>query len=230
MSILRLVNSRLYVLLNSLDDVDKLPNWPHNNYYYNDLPITQEDIPELIRLACNFELFYSDLEGELWIPVHAWRILGNFAAKEAIVPLINCFEEYCECDFASEELSFVFAKIGPVAVDDLEDYLYSPHNFENSKILATCSIGKIALNHDSCSSECIDILADFLEQSDSDFQMLNGIIIGILIDLKAVSRISTIREAFERNIVNLVVVGDIEDVEIALNLRKSRDTVRQPLF
>ncbi len=223
-------NSTLYPLLSNLGSCEKLHFWPQNNDYYNDLPITKKDIPELINLACNLEFFSSKLEEKLWIPVHAWRILGNFAATEAIKPLIDCFSKYYRYEFATEELPSVFSKIGPVAIEDLTNHLYNPHNSEDSKILATEAIGEIALNHDSYHEECIDILANFLEQPNNNFRALNGIIIGVLQALKAVSKITNIRHAFNRDIVDLRIVGDIEDVEIALNLRQTRETVRAPLF
>jgi hypothetical protein len=222
-------DSTLYNLLSNFGSCENLIDWPQNNYY-SDLPITKNDIPELIDLASNLELFLSSLEEELWIPVHAWRILGNFTATEASKSLVNCLSEYCICDFACDELPLVFAMIGSAAIGDLRDYLYNSDNSEDSKILAVEAIGKIALKHDSCREDCVEILANFLDQSNEQFKRLNGVIIWVLQDLQAVFKINSIRNAFERDIVDLVIVGDIEDVEIALNLRTERETVRAPIF
>ena len=55
------------------------------------------------------------------------------------------------------------------------------------------------------------------------FETANGMI-GNLVDLKAVESISSIRRAFEKNCVDFTILGDVEDVEIELGLRKRRST------
>jgi preprotein translocase subunit SecA len=41
------------------------------------------------------------------------------------------------------------------------------------------------------------------------------------------SKIESIRKAFNNNIVDLTIVGDLEDVEIKLGVREKRDTPRR---
>jgi preprotein translocase subunit SecA len=55
---------------------------------------------------------------------------------------------------------------------------------------------------------------------------LNGLIIWSLIELKAVDAIDAIRAAYFADCVDLTIVGDIEDVEIEMGLRRNRETPR----
>ena len=54
--------------------------------------------------------------------------------------------------------------------------------------------------------------------------VVNGFAVWALIDLAAVEAIDTMRAAFRRKAVDLSLVGDEEDVEIALALRKRHST------
>ncbi|OQK17613.1 hypothetical protein AU255_07030 [Methyloprofundus sedimenti] len=49
-------------------------------------------------------------------------------------------------------------------------------------------------------------------------------VICALIELEATEAIEPIRDAFNRDRVNIGIPGDLEDVEIALGLRNKRDT------
>ena len=61
--------------------------WPN---YTNDLGLTPEHVPELIRLACDASLHAADGESfAVWAPTHAWRALGQLRALEAVVPLLE---------------------------------------------------------------------------------------------------------------------------------------------
>lgn len=79
----------------------------------------------------------------------------------------------------------------------------------------------IAVTHHK---ECLEVYCELLQQADQEKRTLAGIVICVLIDLKATEAIDTIREAFNRNYVDISISGDLEDVEIALGLRAKRDT------
>ena len=56
------------------------------------------------------ELTWADSDSlEVWAPVHAWRILGQPQAIEAINPLLDILRE-------SEEIPYVYGMIGEDAI------------------------------------------------------------------------------------------------------------------
>ena len=59
---------------------------------------------------------------------------------------------------------------------------------------------------------------------ESNGPTLNAFLILSLANLKATEVIDVIREAFSADCVDLTVQGDVEDVEIAMGLRVTRDT------
>ena len=73
----------------SLDIDQKFEDWAD---YVGMLNLTQEHIPELIRMATDKKLRFSDAEDESYAgPVHAWRALGQLRAQEAAQPLTANF-------------------------------------------------------------------------------------------------------------------------------------------
>ena len=106
---------------------------------YSHLDINKEDIAELIELACSLDLYYSDLEEEYWIPVHAWRILCELDANEAVEPLISIFDKYedDDCDILDIELPKVVASLSKGKhLKILSDILNDKSKNRNSRILA----------------------------------------------------------------------------------------------
>ena len=78
--------------------------------------------------------------------------------------------------------------------------------------------------------ECLDIFSELLQQSDQSCKSLAGLVICALIDLKATESIGAIRGAFKRDGVDIAIPGDLEDVEIALELRSKRVHQRRTIM
>lgn len=65
--------------------------------------LTEEHIPELIRMATDPELNNADSESsEVWAPLHAWRAFGQLRAEQAIEPLAGLLN--MDDDWVSDEL------------------------------------------------------------------------------------------------------------------------------
>jgi hypothetical protein len=217
--------SSLFNKLSNLKMPHEIKMWSPKKKFYNDLNISHENIPELITLATNIKLFDSEFEEELWIPVHAWRILCELHAKEAASSLIKMFDNSYDGDYASEELPTVIVSIaGGTCLDQLSLHALDKSKHLDSRKMALRAIELTANEHKSTTDQCIEILDNCLNESDGDWPSFNGFLIWILIDLNAVSKINTISKAFNEDIVDLTMVGDLEDVEMALGLRKVRDT------
>lgn len=221
--------SPLYNKLSILLMPDDLRMWRSENPVYNNFAVNKEEIDELIELACDMSLYYSELEEEYWIPIHAWRILCELGVNEAVEPLISMFNEYPEddyCEYLDIELPEVVARLSKGGhLKILSDLLYDKSKSIDARILALRTIELSGRYFDFCTSECLDILAHCLDNSDHEKRDFNGFIVAAMLHLdRPESKIDSIRKAFNNDIVDLTIVGDLEDVEMELGLRDKRET------
>lgn len=220
--------SNLFTKLSNISEDDSFI-WEDCNSIYNNFNIGKNHHQELISLATDLELFWSEENDKSFVPIHAWRIIGNLSITEAATPLINRFDDYHESDWGFEELPLVFEKIGINSVEGLKKHLYDTSKEEFSRVLAGRCLLHIGCKYSDKKDQCINILADCLDNHNDDveFAALNGLIIAYLIELNAKSKIENIRKAFEKDVVDPSIAGDLEDVEITLGLRMTRDTPQQ---
>jgi len=198
--------------------------WPDYPAAYG---LGREHAAELIGLACDSAFDGEDGE-EIWAPMHAWRALGQLKVEEATAPLLALLSRNAEDDdVLSEELPAVFGMIGPPAIPHLAGYLSGQSISQWAAIAALGGLKEIAARCPEQRGECIVIVARMLARHEDADPLINGFAIWNLIDLGAVEAIYAIREVFRRGVVDLSVVGDEEDVEIALGLRNKRTTPMQ---
>lgn len=197
---------------------------------YFGLGITEEDIPELIRMVGDEDLYYGESESpEIWAIVHAWRILGELKASQAIDTLIGLFRLIDEedDDWVAEEIPDVLATIGSSAIPALELYIKDSGNGLFARIAAQDSLEKIGNADESFREKCLEILSGELEKFQENDSTYNAFLICGLIDLRALGKIDIMRKAFEGGCVDSEVTGDIEDIEMSLGLRLERTSLRK---
>jgi hypothetical protein len=201
-------------------------DWPD----YSQYGIGSEDVDDLIQLATDPLLHGVPTErNEGWVPLHAWRALGQLGDSRAIEPLIKAFDTLCDDDWASEELPVVLGMIGERAIGPLVDFVHDSSHTEFARMIAADALGKIAERHPSAKDRVIAIFTEYLDNPDSSATGLNGSAVNALLDLEARSSIDTLRRLYRSGNVDLFVCGDIEDVEIELGLRTQRTTPRPDL-
>jgi hypothetical protein len=197
---------------------------------YRSLGLDETHIPGLIRLATDVDLHLTEQDiPAIWGPVHAWRALGQLRAVAAIEPLLPLFESLRENEWLTEELPQVLAMIGPAAIQPLAMYLEQTKHAEWPCIFAAQSLVNMAQLHPEVRTDCVAVLAGQLQHYQDNGSDLNGFLIHNLIDLKASECLPLIREAFEADTVNLDILGDLEDVEIALGAGTER-IILEPAF
>lgn len=215
-------NPKVQKLL-SLGDVH-FNAWPDYLSLYG---FCEDDIDDLIELATHSD-FEKEPEGSkvVWGPVHAWRALGQLKAVKAIEPLIECFDVLFDDDVALTELANVFGLIGAPAIEPLTEYLKAEVEDEFSHVLAIDSLTKIAGVHKELRSEVLAIFKQYMRDPWLESYTLNGLLMGCLLDLKAVELIDEIRYLFSIECVDWSCAGDLEEVEMLLGLREKRSTVK----
>ena len=201
-------------------------DWPD----YSQYGIGSEDVDDLIQLALDPALHGAPTESnEVWVPLHAWRALGQLGDSRAIDPLISAFDALCDDDWASEELPLVLGMMGEPAIGPLIEFLEDSSHTEFARMIAAGALGKIAERHPSAKDRIIALLTEYLDDPDPSATGLNGSAVNALIDLEARSSIDTLRRLYRSGNVDLFACGDIEDVEIELGLRTQRTTPRADL-
>lgn len=198
---------------------------------YLALGFTDKHIPELIRLMQDEFDDYdeNDASKTCWAaPVHAWRTLAQLKAEAAIPVFLSLLYEIDEKDndLACEEFPELLAMIGPVAIPKLQRYLHNEQHGLYARVTAAHALKKIANSHPEARLSCIECLEKTLLFYRSNDENLNGLLISYLVDLQSIESLPLIRKVFAENCVDLQIVGDREDVEISLGVRRKRTTPR----
>ncbi len=204
------------VLLTLGDARDSLGKWPD----YSEYGIGAEHIPDLIRMATDPELNWADSDSlEVWAPIYAWRALGQLQAEEAIEPLLTLFHELEDSDWVGEELPRVYGMIGPTAIPALTAYLADTSRGISPRISAAHALAEIGMSHAEAEEACIAALTQQLEAFRKNDRELNGFLISYLVDLQAIETAPLMQRAYAAGRVDEIVMGDWEDVQVALGLK-----------
>jgi hypothetical protein len=198
---------------------------------YRALGLSEEDIPQLIRMATDAGLHEGDPNSdEVWAPVHAWRALAQFAATEAAEPLMELAGEYPYDEGVAEELPHVFGVLGPETLSKLTAYLNDgDQNAQARACVANC-IEQIGQRHSEAREQCKQILCDALANHRVQPSDLNGFLVMGLVDLRAPEHLHVIRSAYSDQSVDTAIMGDLEDAEIELGVRERRTVDRTPYW
>jgi len=196
-------------------------DWPNYKHY----GVGRDDIDDLLNLVADGSLHGAPSEGnEVWVPLHAWRALGQLADPRAIEPLIGTFDSLWEDDWALAELPVAVAMLGQNGLRPLTEFLNNRSHAEFARAMAVDALEGIAERQPSVRDQVVTIITEYLESPDVNAQGLNGCAVNTLITLNAVESIDTLQSLYESGNVDLLACGDIEQVEIELGLRTVRST------
>ena len=196
---------------------------------YPALGITSSDIPSLITMATDDELYERDSDAvEGWAPVHAWRALGQLRAEAAVVPLLQQSLEFDVLegwrDWMTSELPSVFGMIGTLAIPALAEFTADRTKSGWQRSIALEGLETIAKTQPEAAPQCIAILRQELAHFEENDPEMNAFVIGGLIDLRVMEAVPLIEQAFAAGRVDELFNGDWDEVQVSLGL-KSRDEV-----
>jgi HEAT repeat protein len=200
---------------------------------YLALGLTAEHVPELVRMALDEDLNSADGESAaVWAPLHAWRALGQLRAEAAIKPLLPLLDRIDEedDDWAQGDLPEVFGMIGPAALPALRDFMADAGHAEWARIAAGESLVKMAERFPEMRDQAVATLAEQLRHFAGQNRAVNAFVVNALCDLKAVEAAVVIEQAYAANAVDLSVLGDWEEAQIALGLLDKRLTPAPNFF
>jgi len=198
--------------------------WPDYQDLYG---IGQEDIPALIRMVTDEHLAWAGEDTpDVWAPLHAYRALGQLRATEAIEPLIGLFDPLDDDDWFNEEIPDVFGLIGPAAIPALATFLADQSHSLFPHATASNALERIGRMHPEARDAAIAALTDQLERFTENDESLNAYIVTDLVDLQAIEALPVVERAFAADCVDLSVMGDWEEAQIAFGVKDTRDTPR----
>ena len=210
-------------------DCTKLLKQKNSPDYVSELQLSAEHVPELIRMAVDKKLLWADGDGlEFWAPVHAWRALGQLRAEAAIEPLISLFDYDPEDDWVGIELPRTLGKIGAAAIPALQVYLADQSRSYRERAVANDALKEIGRHAPELRAEVVAVLIQELEHFKQNSALLNGFILGSLLDLDAVEAAPVIERAFAANRVDETIVGDWGDVQVDLKLKTRAELPQSP--
>ncbi|MCX4026843.1 UPF0149 family protein [Endozoicomonas sp. SM1973] len=214
-------NPKIKLLL-TMGELEFGNEWPD---YIAQYGFTAEDISELLCVFESQQLLEVNDGPEMWAQVHAWRVLGQLRAEEAIEPILKQLESLTEDDdLALDELSIVLGLIGPAALEPLQQYWNEVHEGELCYEVVADALAKIVEFNPDTLDQVIEIYRQYLQKPIVSFISLNGILIGNILDLKAVELVDEVHQLFQLGCVDLTILGDFEEVELELGLRDKRKT------
>ena len=216
-------------------DIRKSPFQFHEYYNYLADGFDRSHVPDLIRILNDDDDELADADAdssEVWAQSHAWRILRQLRATEAIVPLLHLLRYIDERDddWVQEEVPGVLAQIGPAVLGPAADFLADPENGVWACVGALTAIEAIGKEYPESRARCVQIVSQQLEQFAVQDGILNAALIDCLTEFKAVETAPLIKQAFASGNVDMTLHGDWEDVQIELGLLAERTTAEQNLI
>jgi len=199
---------------------------------YAQLGITREHTPDLIRLATDPILNWTDENSqEVWGPLHAWRALAQLGAVEASEALVDQIDELRDDEWFRSDLPDVMVQLGPRALPALQNYL---HNYMRTPsgvgfITALECVERIGTRYLEAHTPCQQLLLHCLDDYTSNDATFNSYVIHALLELRARRALPTIAAVFEADCVDDWTV-DWYDVRQAFRLSpdtRPQDVSRQ---
>jgi HEAT repeat protein len=136
----------------------------HYSHNYLKMGCTREHIPDLIRLVEDRELSNLpwDEKGnappQVFAQVHAWRVLAQLGAVEAIPSFIGLLRYIDEDDddYIGEEMPIMLGKLGLLAIDPCRGYLADQSHSTFARVAAAYALSEIGQQHPETWDACIE--------------------------------------------------------------------------
>ncbi len=192
---------------------EDLDNWPD----YLEYGFNKTHIQELIELLSSNDLWSYNDDKEAWVGVHAWRVLGQLKAKEAIEPLFNFFHRNND-EWSHNEIPRVLKMLGPSVFETSKVFLKDPSKTVWVRVVAAETMTNIAQSYPQYREDSVQIFGEELKKYKTNDITLNSFLIYGLVNLQYHDYLKEVKEAFEARCVDEMTMGNWEDVQDELGL------------
>jgi hypothetical protein len=195
-----------------LGEPKDIDHWPD----YLEYGFDKTHIQELIELLSGEDLWSHKDCKESWGGIHAWRVLGQLKAKEAIEPLFE-FLHRNDDDWSHTEIPRVLDMLGLPVLKTSKIFLKDPSKNVWVRIVAAEAITNIAQSYPQYREDSIQILGEELTKYKINDILLNAFLILGLVRLQSHDYLNEMEAAFEARCVDEMLMGNWEDVQFELN-------------
>jgi hypothetical protein len=204
----------------------------HASRNYLKMGFTREHIPDLIRQVNDKELRNlpwdekGNVPPQVYAQVHAWRVLAQLGAVEAIPSFIALFHyiDDDDDDYIGEEIPVMLGKLGAPAIDPCREYLADSSHSTFARVAAGYALSEVGKQHPETRDACIQALISTLQDYQNDDETVNAFSLSYLAELRAVEAAPLAEEIFKAGRAEIEVAGDYEDYQIRVGLLQKRVT------
>lgn len=199
--------------------------------YIKEFKFTQEDIPELLKLAQDMDILmfdYSDMsnyEGqEFYGVIHAWYALSMLKASQARYMFIHLIENTGDGYLDDWILSGFRDLIKPYRQEIYPYFIETILTERHNQWVRVEYLGVLRdmVQEDEIEMSTIDTLIETILKTSKD-EIVNAVAISTCIKFKFIHHHDLIAQCFAEETVDIDHVGDLEDVEIAMGLKTKRE-------
>ena len=160
--------------------------------------VSADDIPALMELACDKELFFKAPAPLWWGIIHSWRALGQLGVVEAVTPLLQTMNAFGDefSEWHIEELPDVFRLMGAKALPALADFLSDATNAQHARTTAADGMTAIANDHPATRERVIASINNALSGYTMNAPVFNACLVENLLVLKAVESANLIEDVY----------------------------------
>ncbi len=195
-------------------------HWPD---YVGELGLTEEHVPELIRLALDRECQKVPSQWvEVYGQVHGWRSLGQLKSLAAAEPLLTLLGDEGD-DWVTDEIPYVYGMIGAAAIPALASYLGKSSKPSWGRMTTISCLRAIAEANPEAQSDCIAAMVNQLNDARRNAPEINGLLIAELVELKAVDTAGAIEQAYATGNVDELMAGTWASIQVDLGLKVRSD-------
>lgn len=194
-----------------LGEPTEIDDWPD----YLEYGFNKSHIQELIDLLSHNDLWSHKEDKEAWGGVHAWRVLGQLKAIEAIEPLFDFLNRNDE-DWSHCEIPRVLDMIGLPVLEISKKILIEPSKNDEVRIVAAESITNICKVYPEYREDSIRVLGEELKKYKTNDISLNALLIFGLVRLQSYDYLKEMEAAFEARCVDEFIMGGWDEVQVEL--------------
>ncbi len=204
-----------------------------DDFSYTALGISKKNKKQLLELGSDMALYYYDFEEEdacleFFAVVHAWRALSELEIPEAKALFVDLLRELFESEDDLDWMPRLFKKLikpfRATMFDESVEYILDEGEHEWFRaefinllhsMLKNTEIDEVALSR---------VFEKLFKQCKNP--VVNASAIAVCKDEKLTEHYLQIKKLYEEKCVLKALDGDLEDVELAFEMRSERSTVR----
>jgi hypothetical protein len=150
---------------------------------------------------------------------HAWLALMQIDVEAAVETMLELLPQLRDDEWLHSDFLEAAQRVGPALLPRLRAFLEAEANAPAFEAVVTVQ-AMIAERHPEVRDEVVAALVPMLEQAESNDQWLNAVIIEGLVRLRAIEAVDVIERAYAADAVDMMFVGDWNDVQVDLGLKE----------